>query len=75
MFGERRSDAARASLSRRARLSGSALSSAGRNFSATGTAEADIFGAIHLAHAARAKALADAIVLNGRADEVSQTSG
>ena len=34
------------------------------------TAEADIFGAINLAHAAGAKALADAIVLNSRTNEV-----
>ena len=71
MFGERSIDAARASFSSRARLSGSDLSAAGRNFSATGPAEPDVLGAIHLAHAAGAQAFADPVVLDGCADHIS----
>ncbi len=66
MFGERSSDAARASFSSRARLSGSALQAGGQELQRHRTAEPDVLGAIDLAHAAGAEALADAIVLNGR---------
>ena len=72
MFGERSSDAARASFSSRARLSGIRLqATAGRNFSATGRPRRSVFGAIDLAHSACPKAFADAVVLNCCADHVS----
>ncbi len=68
MFGERSSEAARASLSSRARLSGSALSVGGKELQRHGTPESDVLREIHLAHSARAKTRPDAIVLNSAAD-------
>ena len=65
MFGERSIDAARASFSSRARLSGSDLSAGGQELERDGPAQPYVLGAIHLAHAAGAKAFVNPVVLDG----------
>ena len=62
MFGERSSDAARASFSSRARLSGIGLERRRQELQRDRPPEADVFGAIHLAHAACAELAEHAIV-------------
>ena len=70
MFGERSIDAARASFSSRARLSGSALSAVRQELQRDLPPEPDVFRAIHLAHPAGAKPAVDPVVLHGLADGV-----
>ena len=68
MFDERSAEAARASVSRRARRSGSAWADDGQELERDLAPQARVFGQVDLAHAAGAEALAYPIVLNGGAD-------
>ena len=68
MLGDRSIEAARASFSSRARLSGIRLERRRQELERDRPAEPGVFAAIHLAHAARAEAFADSVVLDGCAD-------
>ena len=68
MLEERNAEAARASVSRRARRSGSAWADEAQELERDLAPQPRVFGQVDLAHAAGAQALAHAIVLNGGAD-------